>query len=203
MITVELLYWLFPELPDPTPWAEPLAMAASHYDIGTPMREAAFLAQTGHESDRFRFLRENLNYSAAALLRVFGKYFDSASAAAYARQPERIANRVYANRMGNGPEASGDGWKFRGAGLIQLTGRANVSLFGGDLGLSPDAALAYLVTNEGAAMGAGWFWSVNRLNVFADRGDMTTLTKRINGGDNGLADRLALYASAKRLLGIG
>jgi putative chitinase len=162
---------------------------------------AAFLAQVAHESGGFNFVRENLNYSAAALNKVFKKYFPTlASAQPYARKPEKIANKVYANRMKNGPESSGDGWKFRGRGLIQLTGRDNYTKFAASIDKSIDEAIAYLETPEGAVASAGWFWDVNKLNVYCDENDFVGLTRRINGGTNGLADRRHHYDLALKAL---
>jgi len=203
MITASLLRGLFPALPNPEAFVAPLTKVCAKYGINTKARLAAFLAQVGHESGGFRYLKENLNYSSDALLRVFPKYFPTrALAESYARKPAKIGSRIYANRMGNGDEASGDGYKFCGRGAIQLTGRQNYERFAAAMEMSLDDAIAYLETPEGACMSAGWFWADNALNALADRGDFVTLTRRINGGTNGLADRQALYAKAKRLLGI-
>lgn len=170
-------------------------------DFSTLNRRAAFIAQCAHESGYFRTLRENLNYSAAGLRSIFGKYFPTEELAnQYARNPEKIANRVYANRMGNGPEASGDGWKFRGRGLIQLTGKFNYSACGTaikkDLIKNPE----YLETIAGALDSAVWFWNDKKLNVHADSGDITRMTRVINGGTHGLEDRLNLYNRALETL---
>ena len=170
------------------------------YEINTPQRMASFIAQLAHESMNLRATKENLNYSQQGLLKVFPKYFNSSTAAAYHRQPERIANRVYANRMGNGNEASGEGWKYRGRGLIQLTGKDNHGRFAEDMGMSIDDSLSYLDTPEGAMMSAGWFWDKNKLNAFADKGDIKGQTKRINGGFNGLQERLENYEHALETL---
>jgi putative chitinase len=170
-------------------------------DINTPVRQAMFLSQLAHESGNFKFVVENLNYSADALRRVFGKYFPTEELAnQYARQPERIANRVYASRMGNGDEASGDGWKYRGRGLIQLTGKNNYASFSmqadNNALVEPD-----LVTQpELAVDSAGWFWTTNRLNQLADTGDVRAVSRRVNGGFNGLADREAKYNKLMVLL---
>lgn len=172
------------------------------YDINTPKRIAAFIAQCSHESGGFVFLTENLNYSASGLMKIFPKYFpDEATAKAYARQPEKIANRVYRNRMGNGDEASGMGYQFRGRGLLQLTGRDNYFWFGSSIGLTPEQAAEYLETFEGAAQSACWFWSENNLNKFADAGDILGMTKKINGGTIGLEDRKKHYEHALHILG--
>lgn len=185
------------------PFVAPLNKIMAKYGINTKHRVAAFLAQVAHESGEFTAVRENLNYSAEALRRVFRKYFPSdALAQAYARKPERIANRVYANRMGNGNEASGDGWKFRGRGLIQLTGKNNYTAFAKDNGMTLDEAVKYLETIEGAVESAAWFWYTNGLNALADQGPsaFTKVTQRINGGQNGAAHRLQLYNRALSVL---
>jgi putative chitinase len=160
------------------------------YEINTKERVAGFLAQCGHESLDFTVLKENLNYGAKGLRGIFGKYFpDDATAAKYERKPEMIANRVYASRMGNGNEASGDGYKFRGRGAIQLTGCSNYTAFAKDVGKTIDETIVYLETLEGAIESACWFWKKNGLNEIADKKDITLMTKRINGGTIGLEDR--------------
>ncbi len=183
-------------------WYDAICEICPEYEINTPARLAAWLAQCAHESGGFKFLKENLNYKAASLRRVFPKYFaDDATAASYANKPERIANRVYANRMGNGPEESGDGWKFCGRGLIQLTGKNNYTFFAGSLDIPLEEASEYLETFEGAVQSACFFWEQNKLNQFADNGDILTMTKRINGGTIGLEDRIKHYEHAKHVLG--
>jgi len=160
------------------------------YEINTKERVAGFLAQCGHESLDFTVLKENLNYGAKGLRGTFSKYFpDDATAAKYERKPEMIANRVYASRMGNGNEASGDGYKFRGRGAIQLTGCSNYTAFAKDVGKTIDETIVYLETLEGAIESACWFWKKNGLNEIADKKDITLMTKRINGGTIGLEDR--------------
>jgi putative chitinase len=160
------------------------------YDITTVERVAAFLAQCGHESADFTVLKENLNYSAEGLSKVFPKRFPTVAAAQpYNRNPEKIANKIYADRMGNGPEASGEGYKYRGRGAIQLTGKENYSKFAASLGMDLNAAVTYCETLEGAIESACWFWNTNKLNDIADKNDIVTLTKRINGGTIGLEDR--------------
>ena len=184
-------------------WYECFEQLLPDYDINTPQRVAAFVAQCAHESGNFVFIEENLNYKAASLRRVFPKYFpDDAIAAAYANKPQMIANRVYANRMGNGDEASGDGYKYRGRGLIQLTGKDNYTFFAGSLGITVEEAAEYMGTFEGAAQSACFFWETNNLNQWADRGDILTLTKRINGGTIGLEDRIKHYNHACHILGV-
>jgi putative chitinase len=170
-------------------------------EINTPVRQAMFLSQLAHESGNFRFVVENLNYSADALRRVFGKYFTTDELAnQYARQPERIANRVYASRMGNGNEASGDGWKYRGRGLIQLTGKDNYAAFSMQADNNALVEPELVAEPELAVDSAGWFWTTNRLNQLADTGDVKAVTRRINGGFNGLADREAKYNKLINLL---
>ena len=177
------------------------------YEINTPKRVAAFLAQCGHESGGFVFVTENLNYSASGLQRVFPKYFPTMEIAKqYERNAKKIASRVYANRMGNGDEASGEGFKFRGRGILQLTGKDNYFWFAASLNMTPEQAVDYLETFEGAAQSACWFWETNKLNALADAGDFVTMTKRINGGTIGLKDRehhyeiaLAMFDTGSRL----
>jgi putative chitinase len=175
------------------------------YEINTPKRIAAFIAQCAHESGGFMVLKENLNYKAASLRKLFGKYFPNDEIAneyaSKSNKQEAIANRIYASRMGNGDESSGDGYKFCGRGLIQLTGRDNYTFFAGSLGISVEEASEYLQTFEGAAQSACWFWETNNLNQWADKGDIVTLTKRINGGTIGLEDRIKHYEHALHVLG--
>lgn len=174
------------------------------YQINTPKRVASFLAQCSHESGGFVFLTENLNYSAAGLLKTFGKYFKTPEEAqAYAKKPDKIANRVYANRMGNGDEASGDGARYKGRGLIQLTGKDNYFWFAASLEITTDQASEYLQTFEGAAQSACWYWENKNLNKYADDGDFKTMTLKINGGYIGLKDREHHYEIALAMLDSG
>lgn len=209
MITLAQLRQLLPRNPYVAEWHEAMAQPQQElggatlldeYDINTPRRIAAFIAQCAHESGGFMVLKENLNYKPATLRRIFNKYFDSdAMAAAYCAKPNRqeaIANLVYANRMGNGPESSGDGWRFCGRGLIQLTGRNNYQSFADSLEMNINDVPAYLATFEGAAQSACWFWETNKLNTWADAGDIKELTRRINGGYIGLEDRIKHYNHA-------
>ena len=182
-------------------WYSALEQLLPKYEINTTDRIAAFLAQCAHESGGFVFIKENLNYKWASLRKVFPKYFPTdALAQQYEKQPECIANRVYANRMGNGPEESGDGWRFCGRGLIQLTGRDNYTKFGNSLGITAEEASQFMETFEGATESACWFWQINNLNKWADCGDILTLTKRINGGTNGLEDRSNHYTHIINIL---
>lgn len=206
MITQEKLKELLPKNPYISYWHKALEQLLPDYEINTPQRIAAFVAQCAHESGGFMVLTENLNYRWQSLRKVFPKYFpDDAIAQDYASRPnkqEAIANRVYSSRMGNGDEASGDGWRFRGRGLIQLTGRHNYTWFAASLEISPEEATEYLTTFEGAAQSACWFWETNKLNQWADKGDILTLTKRINGGTIGLDDRIKHYEHALHVLGV-
>ena len=174
------------------------------FQINTPLRLAHFLAQCGHESGGFRLTKENLNYSAKGLMGIFKKYFpNEALANQYARKPEKIANKVYGNRMGNGPEASGDGAKYCGRGYIQLTGKDNYTAFGKaineDLTANPD-----LVATKYPLLSAAWFFHKNGLHKIADEGaneaTVTKVTKRVNGGTIGLADRLKHFNEYYKLL---
>jgi len=189
--------------PDIDEWYSAMSLLFPKYDINTPARIAGFVAQCGHESQNFKTLEENLNYSAEGLNKIFPKYFVKAGrdAQAYHRQPEKIANIVYANRMGNGDTASGEGWKFRGRGVIQLTGKDNYSRFAKHIGKSIDDTIAYLKTKQGALESACWFWDTNGLNEIADSGDFVAMTKRINGGTIGLEDRQKHYTHALAVLG--
>lgn len=183
-------------------WYEALCEILPDYDIDTPARLAAFLAQTAHESGGYRAIKENLNYRAVTLRKVFAKYFpDDATANAYAQQPEKIANRVYGGRMGNGPESSGDGYRYCGRGLIQLTGKDNYQRYAQSLEISVEEASEHLTTFEGCVQSAAWFWEANNLNQYADNGDILTMTKRINGGTIGLEDRKKHYEHALHILG--
>ena len=187
-------------------WHDALAQLLPDYEIDTPQRIAAFVAQCAHESGNFRAIKENLNYRAPTLRKLFSKYFPTDDlAAAYANMPnkqEAIANRIYANRMGNGPEESGDGYRYCGRGLIQLTGKTNYSLFAESLEITVEEASEYLQTFEGAAQSACWFWESNNLNRFADVGDIKGLTKAINGGFIGLDDRIKHYNHALHVMGV-
>ena len=183
-------------------WEQPLKDILAKYQINTPQRIAMFIAQCGHESLNFTVLEENLNYSAKGLNAVFGKYFQRAGrdANAFHRQPERIANVVYADRMGNSNAASGDGWKYRGRGVIQLTGAHNYAMFADAVGKKLSQIIEYVSTKDGALESACWFWNRNDLNRYADNGDIKSATKRINGGYNGLSDREHHYHRAMSVL---
>ena len=200
--TKDQLRQMIPKNPYVDQWYKAISEILPEYEINTPKRVAAFLAQCAHESGGFIFLKENLNYKAASLRKVFPKYFpDDATAAKYANKQEMIANRVYANRMGNGDESSGDGWRYCGRGLIQLTGKDNYTFFAASLEIPVQEAAEYLQTFEGAVQSACFFWEQNNLNQWADKGDILTLTKRINGGTIGLEDRQKHYEHALHIFG--
>jgi putative chitinase len=203
ILSKEQLAQLIPGNPYVDYWHSAMERCLPDYDINTPQRVAAFMAQCGHESGNFKFLKENLKYRAASLVKVWPRYFPNMDIAnQYAGNEEKIANRAYANRMGNGPEASGDGWRFCGRGLIQLTGRNNYQSFADSIETDINDIPAYLATFEGAVQSACWFWETNNLNKWADAGDMLNLTKRINGGTIGLDDRIKHYQHALHVLGL-
>lgn len=178
-------------------WAVRLADEMPRWHISTPQRQAMFLAQCAHESAGFTRFEENLNYSAEALQRTWPSRFPSfAAAAEVARQPERIANRVYADRLGNGNEASGDGWRFRGRGAIQITGRSNYRRAGLSLGFPLEANPTEAALPGQGARVACWYWFFHGLNDLADDGDFEGITRRINGGLTGIVDRERWLAKA-------
>ena len=180
-------------------WFKPLTDTFIKYNISTTQRQASFIGQCQHESNNFRTLEENLHYSAAGLMRTWPSRFPSADVAEqYAENPEKIANKVYAVRMGNTEE--GDGWKFFGRGLIGITGRDSYTACGAALGLDLINNPELLVQPKYAALSAGWFWNKKGLNDLADKRDYPEMTKRINGGLLGLADRIAKIDAAKEIL---
>jgi putative chitinase len=167
------------------PLTDDLNRVLEKYSISTPKRVAAFLAQIDIESGGLKAREENLNYSAKRLMEVFPRHFRDVDVNQYDRNPPKIANRVYRNRMGNGPEESGDGWRYRGRGFIQLTGKNNYTAFGKSMGMSPEKASEYMSTPEGAFMSAGWFWETNKLNSIADSGNIDEISRIINAGPGG------------------
>jgi putative chitinase len=205
MLTLSQLKQLLPKNPYVEHWHHALEQLFPDYDINTPKRMAAFIAQCSHESGGFMVLKENLNYKPASLRKLFSKYFPTDELAQqYCSKPNKqaaIANRIYGGRMGNGDESSGDGYRFCGRGLIQLTGRSNYQSFADSLEMNINDVPEYLATFEGAAQSACWFWETNKLNQWADAGDILTLTKRINGGTIGLEDRKKHYDHALHVLG--
>lgn len=208
LITATQLKTILPQCKQPEVWAAALIPAFEKYAITSKPRIAAFLGQTGHESGQFNILQENLYYSAARLMKVWPKRFPTlAIAQQYEKNPTRLANHVYANRIGNGPESSGDGYKYRGRGLIQLTGRSNYASAAQALGIdllnNPDR----LIEPPVAALSAAWFWASRGLNELADDRtddndleDFTTITRRINGGTVGLQERFRLFKQAEQVL---
>ena len=205
----EHLAALIPGNKDVDAWHAALVEVMPKYGINTERRAAHFISQCAHESGNFRTLEENLNYSEKALNAVFGRYFGAApkrNAAEYARNPEKIANYVYQDefrskggQMGNVKD--GDGWLFRGRGLKQLTGRNNYTGFGKSIGMTAEEAAEYVATPKGAVESACWFWDTNKLNTIADTDDVVKMTKKINGGNIGLADRQARYKKAMEVFG--
>ena len=184
-------------------WYDSMCEILPLWGVDTVERVAGFIAQCGHESGGFRVLSENLNYSAKALNTIFPKYFRHAGRDAneYHRQPEKIANVIYANRMDNGDTDTGDGWKFRGGGILQLTGRYNYTQFGKAVEKTAEEAVEYVRTKAGALDSACWFWDENNINDYCDRQDIVGMTKRINGGTIGLEDRKKHYIHALDVLG--
>lgn len=185
-------------------WHQALVDILPKWKITTVNRVAAYLAQCSHESVNFTILEENLNYSWQGLRKVFPRYFPSDSLAQqYHRQPEKIANRVYddanrSNKLGN--TAPGDGWKFRGRGIIQLTGKNNYQAFASSVGMTLDQVIEYVQTKDGAIESAAWFWDARKINVPADVGDIDKVSKLVNGGDIGLEERRELYHKAVGIL---
>jgi putative chitinase len=203
--TLDQLKEIVPGNPYIDHWYKALCEILPDYDIDTPQRVAAFLAQCAHESGGFKAIKENLNYRPPTLRKLFAKYFpDDTIAEKYCSLPnkqEAIANRIYANRMGNGPESSGDGYRYCGRGLIQLTGKDNYTRYAASTEQTVEEASEHLTTFEGCVQSACWFWEANNLNQFADKGDILTMTKRINGGTIGLEDRIKHYNHACHVLG--
>ena len=208
MITLEQFSAMIPKNKDPEAWYEAAVPAFEKYDITTTNRIAGFMAQCAHESLDFTRLEENLNYSEKALNGVFGRYFGKGkrNAADYARKPEKIANYVYqdefrSKRGAMGNVNDGDGWRFRGRGIKQLTGRNNYTAFGKTVGMTAVEAAEYVATPKGAIESACWFWKTNKLARWADKGDNVGLTKKINGGTIGLDDRNKRWNAALKILG--
>jgi len=171
-------------------WHEALCKILPDYDINTPERVACFLGQTMVESAGYKALIENLNYRPETLVKIWPSHFQNMDIAnQYAHQPEKIANRAYAGRMGNGDEASGDGWNYCGRGLIQITGKANYAAFAESIDTPVEQVPEFLGTFEGAVQSACWFWENNNLNALADNGDVLGITKKVNGGTLGLEER--------------
>lgn len=203
-LTLQQLKQVLPKNPYVEHWFKDLSQLFPDYEINTPQRMAAFFAQATHESGDFLWLQENLNYKAESLIKLFGSHFPGglAEAKQYERQPEKIANRIYEKRMGNGPEETGDGYRYCGRGLIQVTGKENYTWFAASVGITPEEASSYMQTFEGAAQSACWFWESNNLNHYADIDDFVTMTKKINGGTIGIEDRTARYERFLKIFGV-
>lgn len=208
MISLEQFSAMIRKNKDPESWYKAAVPLFEKYEINTNNRIAGFMAQCAHESADFTMLEENLNYSEKALNSVFGRYFGAGKrdAKEYARNPEKIANYVYMDEfrskggaMGNVED--GDGWRFRGRGIKQLTGRNNYTAFGKSVGMTAEEAAEYVATPQGAIESACWFWATNKLEKYADAGDIVGLTKKINGGTIGLEDRTARWEAALGILG--
>ena len=183
-------------------WLGPLEETFAKYDISTTQRQACFIGQCQHESENFTKLEEGLNYSASRLMAVWPSRFPSLDVAEqYANNPEKLANKIYSGRMGNGNEESGEGYAYRGRGLIQMTGKEAYANCGSGLGMDFIGDPNWLVDPKYATLSAGWFWNKKGLNALADSGDIETMTKRINGGLIGLEDRKAKIAKAREILG--
>lgn len=187
---------------EPAEWYKCMASVLPKYHINSVNRVAGFISQCAYESSDFNVLSENLNYSAAGLEKTFSKYFSRAgvNASSYARNPQRIANRVYANRMGNGNEASGDGWKYRGRGIIQLTGFNNYRDFAKSIDMTVDETIRYVETKQGAMESACWFWQTRNINIPADARNVERMTALVNGGTHGLEGRRQIFNLALRVL---
>jgi putative chitinase len=203
LITPTQFLQCFPGHAHAQEWADAINTICPQYDITPGDRLNCFLAQCGHECEGFTVIKENLNYSAEALTKTWPLRFPPTIAAVYARQPEKIANRAYENRMGNGDESSGDGYKYRGRGCIQLTGKSNYAAFAKRKSMTLDEVIPYLETRQGALESACYYWLTRCLNDFADHGDMKGLTKAINGGYNGLQDRLDRYEHVCKVMNGG
>lgn len=205
MVTVEQLRKAVPNITDANclKYIDILNNTFARYQVNTPLRVAHFLSQVGHESSSFAVMQENLNYSAEGLVRTFGKYFPTMQVARqYARQPMKIASKVYANRLGNGSEATGDGWTYRGKGAIQLTGKKNHEVYGKNVGVDFVANPELLLTLPHVIDCSGWYFSVMNLLPVCDNDNCKILTRKINGGYNGYDDRVKRLIFAKQALGI-
>jgi putative chitinase len=208
MLTLEQFSAMIKKNKNAEEWYEAAVPLFEKYEINTPNRIAGFMAQCAHESADFTKLEENLNYSEKALNSVFGRYFGAGKRDAkdYARKPEKIANYVYqdefrSKRGAMGNVNDGDGWRFRGRGIKQLTGRNNYTAFGKTVGMSAEEAAEYVATPKGAIESACWFWATNKLEKWADKGDNVGLTKKINGGTIGLDDRNKRWEAALKIMG--
>lgn len=199
--TQDQLQQFLPNNPHVEHWFEALSQVLPDYEITSGLRVASFLAETYVESAGYTAIQENLNYRAESLMRTWPSHFPTMEIAnQYAHNPERIANRAYANRMGNGPEESGDGWKFCGRGLIQLTGKDNYSRFAQSVGLSLEEVSELMTTFEGCVKSACWFWNEKQLNQYADQGAIDHESRIVNGGTLGLQQRHEAYNRVLQIL---
>ena len=197
MITIDQLKHIAPNCKSLSVMCDALNKHMDNYQINTPLRVAGFVSQCAHESGDFNSLSENLYYRAETLMHLWPALFPTLMVAdEYTMKPEKIANRAYGNHMGNGNEASGDGWKYRGRGLIQLTGKSIYTNFANYLKVSVEDCLNYIMYPDGAVESACWFWKTKSINTFADKKDINGMTKAINGGLNGLANRKIKYQLA-------
>ena len=203
-LTIDTLKQIIPTNTQPDEWLTALTNNLDNFEINTPERVSAFLAQCGHESADFTKLHENLNYKAASLVATWPRHFDSSNAAQYEHNPEMIGNRAYANRNGNSDEASGDGYKYRGRGPLQITGKANytacsqIVFSDGRLIDTPELLESDF---DAAVKSACWFWNSHKLNTYADQSDIDEISRIINGGNNGLSNRATRYQIAIAILG--
>ena len=194
MVTLEQMIQLIPKNKNAELWHTALVKTLPDHEITSKLRVSAFLAECIYESNQFLELTENLNYSAEGLCKTWPSRFVSLEFAKnYAHKPEAIANLAYANRLGNGPETSGDGWKYRGAGIMQLTGKENQKKFADFIGVSIEEVSDYLITPEGAITSACFYWDTHKLSSYADLGQIDKISEIINGGKLGLAERNALF----------
>ena len=204
MLTPDQFQSVFPNATDPEGWCAALEQSLPEYGIDTPKRIAAFVSQCGVETGGWRWFEENMNYSAQRMMQVWPRVFNAELAQKCHRKPQLVANYAYANRMGNGGPDTGDGWKFRGRGPIHLTGRKNYTAFATDTFDNPDEILdnpdLVAQDKEIALKSALWFWDINDLNALADTKQITKLSRRVNGGDNGLQERIALFNKLYSLL---
>lgn len=199
-LTPDKLKQIINNNPNYLEWYKLLEEFLPKYEVNTIERVAAFLANTTHETKDFKYIVENLNYSRHRLLAVFPKYFNESNVDKYVRNKVAIASRVYANRMGNGPEDSKDGWKYRGKGLIQITGRNNTLSVARHLKKTLEETCKYLLTKEGALVGSLYYWKKNKLNEMSDTGDIARVRKTVNGGTIGMADTITRYNSILKIL---
>jgi putative chitinase len=201
-MNLEQLQKILPSNKHTQEWCDALNAVWPDYEINTIQRQAAFIGECYVESEGFTVLQENLNYQAAGLMKVWPHLFPTLEIAnQYAHNPEKIANRAYGNRLGNGTESTGDGWKYRGQGLIQLTGKSNQEQFAQSIDMNLEDVPAYLSTFEGAVKSACFFWKQHNLNSIADTGDIDHISKIINGGTLGLVERKQHYQTALSILG--